>query len=72
LSGATGTIGTQAVARAAPDGYTLIGTSMGPQSIVPNLNPKPGYDPDKSFVPIILIGTIPSVPSSIPMTAIWE
>jgi len=50
----------------------LIGTSMGPQSIVPNLNPKPGYDPDKSFVPITLIGTIPSVPSSIPMTAIWE
>ena len=60
-SGATGTIGTQAVARAAPDGYTLLGTSTGPQSIVPNLNPKLGYDPEKSFAPIILIGTIPSV-----------
>jgi tripartite-type tricarboxylate transporter receptor subunit TctC len=59
--GATGAIGTEVVARAAADGYTMLGTSTGPQSIVPNLRPKLGYHPIKSFEPVILIGTIPSV-----------
>jgi len=59
--GATGAIGTEFVARAAGDGYTLLQTSTGPQSIVPNLRPNIGYDPEKSFEPIIMIGTIPSV-----------
>ena len=59
--GATGVIGTEVVARSAPNGYTLLGTSTGPQSIVPHVNPKIGYDPIKSFDPVILIGTIPSV-----------
>lgn len=60
-AGATGTIGSAFVARAAPDGYTLLGTSIGPQAIVPNLVPKMQYDPIKAFEPVALIGTIPHV-----------
>lgn len=60
-AGATGTIGSAFVAKAAPDGYTLLGTSIGPQAIVPSLVPKMLYDPVKAFEPIVLIGTIPHV-----------
>lgn len=60
-AGATGTIGSAFVARAAPDGYTLLGTSIGPQAIVPNLVPKMQYDPIKAFEPVAVIGTIPHV-----------
>lgn len=60
-AGATGTIGSAFVAKAAPDGYTLLGTSIGPQAIVPSLMPKMQYDPVKAFEPVVLIGTIPHV-----------
>jgi tripartite-type tricarboxylate transporter receptor subunit TctC len=60
-AGATGTIGSAFVAKAAPDGYTLLGTSIGPQAIVPSLVPKMPYDPVKAFEPVVLIGTIPHV-----------
>lgn len=59
--GATGTIGGGFVARSAPDGYTILGTSIGPQAIVPSLMPRLPYDPVKSFEPVILVGTIPHV-----------
>jgi tripartite-type tricarboxylate transporter receptor subunit TctC len=54
-AGATGTIGTQLVARAAPDGYTLLMTSnpfTSNVSLFSNLS----YDPIKSFAPIIDVG----------------
>jgi len=57
--GATGTIGSAFVARAAPDGYTLLGTSIGPQAILPNLQPTMPYDAVKAFEPVTLIGNIP-------------
>jgi len=57
--GATGTIGSAFVARAAPDGYTLLGTSIGPQAILPNLQPAMPYDAVKAFEPVTLIGNIP-------------
>ena len=60
-AGATGTIGSAFVARSAPDGYTLLGTSIGPQAIVPNLLQKMQYDPVAAFAPVTLIGTIPHV-----------
>jgi tripartite-type tricarboxylate transporter receptor subunit TctC len=60
-AGATGTIGSGAVAKANPDGLTLLGTSIGPQSIAPHLISKLPYDPLKDLAPVILIGTIPHV-----------
>jgi tripartite-type tricarboxylate transporter receptor subunit TctC len=54
--GAAGIIGTQAVARAEPDGYTFLfaATSYGTLAA---LNPKLPYDPIKSFAPVSLLGT---------------
>src|SRR5512134_8191 len=60
-AGATGQIGSAFVARAAPDGYTVLGTSIGPQAIIPSLNPSMQYDPVKSFEPVTLVGTVPHV-----------
>jgi tripartite-type tricarboxylate transporter receptor subunit TctC len=55
-AGATGNIGTEYVAKAAPDGYTLLctATSFGTN---PALNPKLPFDPVKSFTPVALIAT---------------
>jgi tripartite-type tricarboxylate transporter receptor subunit TctC len=47
--GATGTVGAAFVKRAAPDGYTLLVTSLGPLVIVPQLLPNIQYDPVKDF-----------------------
>ncbi|WP_295548087.1 tripartite tricarboxylate transporter substrate binding protein [uncultured Pseudacidovorax sp.] len=60
-AGATGTIGAAYVAKAAPDGYTLLGTSIGPQAIAPHLMGKLPYDPIGGFAPVITIGTIPHI-----------
>jgi tripartite-type tricarboxylate transporter receptor subunit TctC len=59
--GATGTIGAALVARTAPDGLTLLGTSIGPQAIAPHMMGKLPYDPIASFAPVITIGTIPHI-----------
>ncbi len=58
-AGATGTVGGALVARAAPDGLTLLGTSIGPQSIAPHLMKSLPYDAAKAYAPITLVGTIP-------------
>jgi tripartite-type tricarboxylate transporter receptor subunit TctC len=58
--GAGGTIGTEAAAKAQPDGYTLLAGSSGPISISPNVQKVP-YDPLKDFVPISLIEINPYV-----------
>lgn len=60
-AGATGTIGAAFVARATPDGYTLLGTSIGPQAIAPHLMGKLPYDHIAGFEPVITIGTIPHI-----------
>ena len=59
--GAAGSIGSEAAARSAPDGYTLLGGTVSSHAINISLYPKLGYDPIKSFSPITLIGTNPVV-----------
>src|SRR5450755_821767 len=55
--GAGGSIATRAVAKAAPDGYTLVLGGTGTLAINPTLYSNVGYDPRKDFAPIGLIGT---------------
>jgi tripartite-type tricarboxylate transporter receptor subunit TctC len=59
--GAGGTIATRAVAKGAPDGYTILLGYTGTLAINPTLYPNPGYDPRKDFAPIGLIGRMASV-----------
>jgi tripartite-type tricarboxylate transporter receptor subunit TctC len=58
-AGAGGTIGTRAVAQAAPDGYTLLLGHTGTISINPSLYAHAGYDPGKDFAPIGLVASMP-------------
>src|SRR5215216_3145067 len=51
--------GTRAVARAAPDGYTLLLGHTGTLSINPSLYKNPGYDPRKDFAPLGLLAAMP-------------
>ena len=59
--GAGGSVGSEQASRAAPDGYTLLGGTISSHAINVSLYPKIGYDPVKSFAPITLIGTNPTV-----------
>ena len=58
-AGAGGTIGTRAVAQAAPDGYTLLLGHTGTISINPSLYAHAGYDTRKDFAPIGLVASMP-------------
>jgi tripartite-type tricarboxylate transporter receptor subunit TctC len=58
--GAGGTVGTKAVAKSDPDGYTLLLGYTGTLAIGPSLYKNPGYDPRKDFVPIGMIGNAPA------------
>ncbi|MEA2989602.1 MAG: hypothetical protein QOG83_2313 [Alphaproteobacteria bacterium] len=53
--GGAGAIGSAEVARAQPDGYTLVLAGMGPHVTGPALNPKIGYDPIAGFTHIAMI-----------------
>lgn len=60
--GGAGTIiGTQLAARAAPDGYTLLLSSIASHAIAPNLYRNPGYDPIRDFTPVTLLAIAPTV-----------
>src|SRR3954468_4671770 len=59
-SGASGTVGTEAVAKSAPDGYTLLAT-FASHAQNASLYPKLGYDTVKDFAPITLIATVPNI-----------
>jgi len=58
--GASGNIGWEAAAKAAPDGYTLVMGAV-PLLTNPYLYPKVGFDPLQSFAPIALLATIPNI-----------
>ena len=59
--GAGGSVGSEIGARAAPDGFTMVGGTISSHAINISLYPKLGYDPQKSFAPVTLIGTNPLV-----------
>jgi tripartite-type tricarboxylate transporter receptor subunit TctC len=59
--GVAGVIGMRIVARAAPDGLTLVMAHTGVTSINPALYANPGYDPRRDFAPVGLIATTPIV-----------
>jgi tripartite-type tricarboxylate transporter receptor subunit TctC len=58
--GGNGTIAAEAVARATPDGYTLMWGVLPPVVIQPNMT-KVSYDPIKDFAPVSVVGTNPFV-----------
>ena len=57
--GAAGQIGADLVAKAKPDGYTILMGNIGTQAINPSLYPRMAYDPDKAFAPISLVAELP-------------
>jgi tripartite-type tricarboxylate transporter receptor subunit TctC len=59
--GAAGNIGAELVAKAAPDGYTLLMGTVGTHAINPSLYAKMPYDHVKDFVPVILVAGVPNV-----------
>ncbi len=74
-SGADGMIGTEQVAKAAPDGYTLLISSTGPMVINPALSLKMPYDTVKDFSPITLVVVQPLclvVHPSLPVKSVKE
>ena len=58
-AGASGMVGSEFVSRAKPDGYTLLIGNIGTFSINPSLYKKMPYDPDKAFVPVIMVAELP-------------
>jgi tripartite-type tricarboxylate transporter receptor subunit TctC len=73
--GASGNLGTEAVAHAAADGYTLGLANTSTHTLSPSLMAKPTYDPVKDFVPISMIGASPFVLAlypDVPATSVQE
>src|SRR5262245_21228723 len=73
--GAGGQIGGEIVARAAPDGYTLLMGSVSTHSFAPITSPKIPYDPIKDFAPISLFAIVQNVlvvNPSLPATSVRE
>src|SRR5262249_5579604 len=60
-AGAGGLIGAQATARADPDGYTLVTSSIGHHVIAPAMSANPGFDPLRDFTHIAYLGGPPNV-----------
>jgi tripartite-type tricarboxylate transporter receptor subunit TctC len=56
--GVSGIVGTQAVARSAPDGYTLMGGTITTHAVNPFFAKNLGYDPVADFAPINLVGMV--------------
>src|SRR5205814_3472032 len=59
--GAGGNIGAAEVAKAAPDGYTLLMGTVGTHGINQSLYPKMPFDPIKDFAPITLVAGVPTL-----------
>lgn len=74
-AGATGAIGTAAVAKAKPDGYTLLIASTSSQIIAPSLRNRPTFRPIEDFTPVGMLARYPFclvVNSELPMKSVAE
>ncbi len=73
--GAGGTIGAEAAARSAPDGYTIVMGAPGSHSTAASLYAKLGFDPVKDFAPIVHVANVPNsvvVHPSMPVKSVPE
>ena len=73
--GAGGTIAADAVAKSAPDGYTLLQNSITTHGIGPHLYSKLPYDPVKDFAPVSMLASLPlimTVNAELPVRSIQE
>ena len=61
VPGAGGSIGADRVAKALPDGYTLLMGHIGTLAVNPSLYPNLPYDPVKSFAPVAWVARVPNV-----------
>jgi tripartite-type tricarboxylate transporter receptor subunit TctC len=61
VPGAGGNIGTARVAKAAPDGYTLVECTIGTCAINPSIYAQTGYDLQKDFAPVFLVGGVMNI-----------
>ena len=68
--GAGTTIGARAVAKSAPDGYTILLATNATLGVAPSLYANVGYDPRKDFAPIGIIGVVPTVLVVLPSSPI--
>jgi tripartite-type tricarboxylate transporter receptor subunit TctC len=59
--GASATLGSEAVSRAEPDGYTMGLANTTTHASAPAMQARPAYDPIKDFTPVVLIGSSPFV-----------
>jgi tripartite-type tricarboxylate transporter receptor subunit TctC len=74
-TGANGSIGTEMVARAAPDGYTILAGSPGTLAINPHMYAKLPYDAEADFIPASHVATFPQIlviDPKIPATTLKE
>ena len=61
VPGAGGNIGTARVVKAAPDGYTLVECTIGTCAINPSIYAQTGYDLQKDFAPVFLVGGVMNI-----------
>ncbi len=74
-AGAGGNIGAASVAKAEPDGRTLLFTPQSPITIAHLLEPKPGFEADKDFAPVAIVAKTPLlllVNASVPASTMAE
>jgi tripartite-type tricarboxylate transporter receptor subunit TctC len=74
-TGAGGNIGADIVAKAAPDGYTLLMGAIGPNAVNAFIFPKMPYDTEKDFAPITQVARVPMllvVHPSLPVKSVKE
>lgn len=75
VGGAGGAIGTQNVARAPKDGYTLLMGSAAPLTVLPTVRPSVKYKPAEDFAPVSLVASVPHlivVSATLPVDSVGD